>query len=701
MNAPDAARRAAELRTQLREHNYRYYVLDAPIVSDAEYDWLLRELRDLEANHPDLVTPDSPTQRVGAAPASHFSKVQHPVPMLSLDNALNEDELYAWQERTLRLLAEGARVAFVAEPKIDGLAIALTYEDGRLVRGATRGNGEVGEDVTANLRTVPSIPLVLREPADSSTPLPSRIEVRGEVYIKLPDFDELNQRLVEAGERPAANPRNAAAGSLRQKDPSITAQRPLQFFAYSVGTAQGVELRSQWQALQYVKQIGFPVNQDARRFETFDEVVAYAQEWMTRRDTLDYEADGMVVKVDDVSQQRELGVVGRDPRWAIAFKFPAREEITRLRNIGVNVGRTGQVTPGAELEPVEIGGVTVSSASLHNADYIAERDIRIGDYVVVKRAGDVIPYVIGPVVERRTGDEQPFQFPTHCPACGTPLERSDGEAIWRCSNFSTCPAQLEGRIEHFVSRSAMDIGGLGERQAEQFVQMGLVQDVADLYTLKAEDLTGVEGYGKKRIENLLAAIDQSKQRPLDRLIFGLGIRYVGSKTAQLLAAHFGSIDALMHAAPTDIEALEGIGPAVSGSIEEFFQHDQNRAVIEKLRVAGVTMQAERQSTTRSVHLRGKTFVLTGSLPDLTRDEAAALIQSHGGKVTSNVSKKTDYVVAGADPGSKLDKARSLNIIVLDQAGLYGLLEAASTPPADNPAETKASQDSPEQMNLDF
>ncbi|NJK79189.1 MAG: NAD-dependent DNA ligase LigA [Chloroflexaceae bacterium] len=666
--------RATALRQQLHEHNYRYYVLDDPMVSDAEYDQLMRELRAIEAAFPDLITPDSPTQRVGGAAASQFAKVQHRIPMLSLANALNDEELYAWRERTLRLLGADATLAYVVEPKIDGLAVMLRYQDGQLVLGATRGDGEVGEDVTANLRTVRSIPLLLR-PLDG-TALPRALEVRGEVYMRLPDFEALNEHFAATGQRLAANPRNAAAGSLRQKDPTITGARPLRFFAYAVAEvdANGTTLDSQWHTLEYLKAFGFPVNRDARRFTNFSAVVGYAREWMSRRESLDYEVDGLVIKVDDVRQQNELGVVGRDPRWAIAFKFPPREGITRLLAITVNVGRTGVLTPNAELEPIVLGGVTVQNASLHNADYISERDIRIGDYVTVKRAGDVIPQVVGPVVSRRTGDEQTYQFPAHCPECATALERIDGEAAWRCSNLSNCPAQLVRRVEHFVSRGAMDIVGMGERQAILFVEAGLIKDVADLYTLTAADLSGREGFGPKRIENLLTAIEATKQRPVERLLYGLGIRYVGSVAAQLLAQHFGSLDALMAASREELEGVAGIGPIAAASIIEFFGREENRQLIEKLRAAGVNMTGTPTRPVQDGPLSGKTFVLTGTLPTLSREEAAALIQAHGGKVTASVTKKTSYVVAGDSPGSKLAKAQSLGVPVIGEAELWGLVE---------------------------
>lgn len=752
MTTPEPTARIAALRAEIAEHNYRYYVLDDPIISDAAYDGLLRELRALEAAHPELITPDSPTQRVGAPPASHFTKVRHALPMLSLGNAFDEADLHAWHERVQRLLGATATLAFVAEPKIDGLAVALTYRSGRLEQGATRGDGETGEDVTANLRTVQSIPLALRSPEPEAPPPapdasggpaappppPDLLEVRGEVYIRLPDFERLNARLAAAGERPAANPRNAAAGSLRQKNPAITAGRPLHFFAYSVGVVRGVGLRSQWEALTYLQQMGFAVNRDARRFTQFDAVIAYCREWMARRATLDYEADGIVIKVDDFGQQHELGAVGRDPRWAIAFKFPAREAMTRLLGITVNVGRTGVVTPNAELEPVELSGVTVRSASLHNADYIAERDIRIGDYVTIKRAGDVIPYVIGPVISRRAAPRpvasrpsrtlcprhraaapssilphrartvclrrpaaatqqvrtRRYRFPTRCPACATPLERVEGEAAWRCPNFAICPAQLVRRVEHFVSRGALDIRGLGERQAELFVTQGLVRDVADLYALRAADLAGLEGFGQKKIENLLAALAEARQRPLDRLISGLGIRYVGSVAAQMLANHFGSLDALMAAAPQDIEAIEGLGPAAAGSITAFFQRPESRAIVEKLRAAGQRLTAATSRVTQSSALAGQTFVLTGTLPTLSREAAAALIAAHGGKTTSTVTKKTSYLVAGESAGSKLARAQELGVLVIGEPELLALL------PQNSPdAPLTAPPDAPDQLPL--
>jgi DNA ligase (NAD+) len=729
MAAAEPTQRAAELREQLNYHLYRYHVLDDPIVSDAEYDALMRELRALEAAHPELVTPDSPTQRVGAPASEKFAKVRHPVPMLSLGNAFDEDDLRAWRERVVRVLGSDAQVAYVVEPKIDGLAIALTYEHGRFVRGATRGDGEVGEDVTANLRTIPSIPLQLRLPeqederrkakdegdrADSDdrsssvlrpSSIPTSIEVRGEVYMRLADFEALNKRLAAAGERVAANPRNAAAGSLRQKDPSITAGRALRFFAYAPGPFEGVALRSQWETLELFHALGFPINRDRRRFEDFEQVIAYTREWMARRDQLEYEADGIVVKVDSFAQQRELGVVGRDPRWAIAYKFPAHETTSKLTDIVINVGRTGVITPNAVIEPVTIGGVMVRNASLHNADYIAERDIRIGDYVTVKRAGDVIPYIIGPIVDRRDGSERPWSMPERCPACDTPLERAEGEVAYRCPNFGICPAQLVRRLEHFVSRGAMDIAGVGEKQAQLFVERGLVKDVADLYTLTAAVFEGMEGFGEKRISNLLTAIEVSKTRPLARLITGLGIRFVGEVAALALATAFGSLDALAGASAEQIVAIDGIGRAVANSVAQFFSLPGNRALVQKLKDVGVQTEGQPAAARASDGLSGLTFVITGTLPTLSREQAEELIKSHGGKITGSVTKKTSYLLAGEAAGSKLAKATELKVPILDEAGLQGLIgqqapaQQAALPSQE--AQPAAGSGEPGQMTLDL
>jgi DNA ligase (NAD+) len=706
-----AAERAEELREQIRFHNYRYHVLDDPLVSDAEYDLLMRELRALEEAHPELITPDSPTRRVGGQPSDKFAKVRHPVPMLSLGNAFDEAGVRAWYERIVRLLGSDAQIGFTVEPKIDGLAIALTYEHGLLVRGATRGDGEIGEDVTANLRTIHSVPLRLgirdqgsgirEDVASGDSQAPTSIEVRGEIYMRIADFERLNERLAVAGERVAANPRNAAAGSLRQKDPSITAGRPLRFFAYAIGPIEGQRPASQWQTLELLRSLGFPINGDARCFADFEAALSYCREWMLSRERLDFEVDGVVLKVDSYAQQEELGVVGRDPRWAIAWKFPARETTSRLINIVINVGRTGVVTPNAVIEPVNIGGVTVRNASLHNADYIAERDIRVGDYVTVKRAGDVIPYIIGPIVDRRDGSEQAWHMPATCPACGTPLERASGEVAYRCPNFGICPAQLVRRIEHFVSRGAMDIAGIGERQAQLFVERGLVHDLADLYALRADQFEGMEGFAERRISNLIQAIEQSKERPLARLITGLGIRFVGEVAAQALAARFGSLEALAQASEADITAIDGIGPAIAASVTQFFAFEQNQALIAKLRALGVrTDAAPVQRAAASAALAGQVFVITGTLPSMTREQAAELIESHGGKIAASVTKKTSFLVAGSEPGgSKYNKALELGIPLLDQAALLERVGATSAGQA--PAAALEAQPSDGQLPMDL
>jgi len=696
-----AANRIDQLRAALRDHAYRYYVLDDPVVSDAEYDAAMRELRDLEAAHPELVTPDSPTQRVGAPPAERFRKVRHPEPMLSLANAVQAADLRAWHERVLRLLGSDTPLTFVVEPKIDGLAMALTYESGRLVLGATRGDGTTGEDVTANVRTVQSIPLFLGVRAaprgvgvegegDGNNDLtpnpqlstPTLIEVRGEIYMRIADFERLNEQQAARSEKVFANPRNGAAGSLRQLDSGITASRPLRFFAYGVGLVEGVTLRGQWELLHYLQTLGFPVNPDIRRLDRIDDVIAYCAEWMGRRDNLPYEADGVVVKIDSFAQQRELGVVGRDPRWAIAFKFPAREATTTLRQIVVNVGRTGKLNPNAVLDAVNIGGVTVSNATLHNEDYVVSRDIRIGDRVTVKRAGDVIPQVIGPIVAVRTGDEQPWRMPSTCPVCGTPIVREPGEVDHFCPNRQ-CPERVVRAVEHWVSQGAMNIVGMGERQARQFIERGLITDVADLYRLTPESFAGIEGYGPKRITNLLQAIDVSKTRPLQRVIFALGVGGVGSTVAALLAQQYGSLAALCNVAEADLAGIGGIGPHLAHNIATFFADDANRALLAKLEAVGVQPQAPTAvAQATDGPLSGKTVVITGALPGLTRDGAAQFVQRAGAKVGSSVSKKTDYLIMGDEPsGGKRAKAQQLGVPILDWAALQQLLDGETDAPA--------------------
>ncbi len=670
MPITDLRQRYEELKQEIRYHNYRYYVLNAPVISDAEYDRLMAELRRIEAEHPEWVTPDSPTQRAGAPPAEGFAKVRHPAPILSLANAFDRADLKAWLERIARLDERVRQAAFVVEPKLDGLTVVLHYREGVFVQGATRGDGEVGEDITANLRTVRALPL--RIPVDpEGPPAPPYVVVRGEALMLKPDFEALNRRLEAAGEKPFANPRNAAAGSLRQLDPKVTASRPLILQCYAIVAAEGETPPTEHATLERLRAWGFPVV-ESRRCPDLDCVWAAYEEWLARRDDLPYEIDGVVVKIDDLALQRSLGVVGKDPRGAIAIKFPAQVVSTKLLDIRVNVGRTGVLTPYAVLEPVEIGGVTVERATLHNFDYIREKDIRIGDRVWVKRAGDVIPYIIGPVVEARTGAEKPYEPPTVCPSCGEPVVHPEGEVAYYCVN-TACPAQRVRNIEHFVSRGAMDIEGLGEKIVQQLVDAGLLEDAADLYTLKKEDLLPLEGFAEKKAENLLRAIEASKRHPLERLLVALGIRGVGEVVAQLLAAHYPDLDALSRATVEELQQLEGIGPVVAENIVAWFHAPHNRRMLEKLRRAGVWPRREAASAEPAAQpLAGKTFVITGTL-SRPRNEVKAWIQAHGGKVTNSVSRKTDYLVVGENPGSKLEKAQKLGVPTLTEEELYALV----------------------------
>jgi DNA ligase (NAD+) len=660
------------LRQQVHFHNYRYHVLDAPLISDLEFDRLLAELKEIEAQRPEWITPDSPTQRVGAQPAAKFAKVQHPAPILSLANAFRPADVRTWYERILKLDARLATAAYVLEPKIDGLSVVLHYRAGQFVQGATRGDGLVGEDITGNLRTLRAVPLRIPVDAEAS-PAPAYLAVRGEVFINIRDFEALNQRLERAGEKTYLNPRNTAAGSLRQLDPSITAGRPLNLLLYQIVAAEGETPATQWERLEYLRSLGFPVTTHAARFHTLDEVLQACQEWATRRYELPYEVDGVVIKLDDIALAEELGYVGKDPRGAMAYKFPAQEVTTNLLNIGVNVGRTGVLTPFAMLEPVDIGGVVVRQATLHNFDYIAEKDIRIGDRVRVKRAGEVIPYVIGPVVEARSGDEAPYQPPTTCPTCGEPVENLPGEVAWYCVN-AACPAQLIRNVEHFVGRSTMDIDGLGIRIVEQLVQAGLVGDVADLYRLTAQDLLQLEGFAEKKAQNLLEAIADSRLRPLARLIAALGIRGVGEVVAADLAEAFGDLDQLAHAGLEDLQSLPGIGPNIAQAIIDWYERPANQGVLEKLRRSGVWPRQVHSATAGAASnpLSGLTFVVTGALPTLSRTGVKEFIQQHGGKVTDSVSPKTSYLVVGEAPGSKLAKAQALGIPVLDETALRRL-----------------------------
>lgn len=662
-----------ELRQQIHSHNYRYHVLDAPVISDVEFDRLLVELRQIEAQHPEWITPDSPSQRVGAQPSERFSKVRHPAPVLSLANAFGDADARAWYDRIVRLDDRSARTTFVVEPKIDGLSVILHYRDGVFVQGATRGDGEVGEDITTNLRTLRSLPLRIPVRPDG-LPAPSYLVVRGEVFISIKDFEALNSRLESEGQKTYLNPRNTASGSLRQLDPALTASRPLNLLVYDIVAGEGKFPETQWKRLSYLKSLGFPVTRNASFHPDLESALRQIASWEDERHNLPYEADGMVIKIDDLNLAADLGFVGKDPRGAIAYKFPAQEVTTSLLDIGVNVGRTGVLTPYAMLQPVDIGGVIVKQATLHNFDFIKDKDIRIGDRVRVKRAGEVIPYVIGPVVELRSGEEQIYQPPTHCPACNEPVENLPGEVYWYCVNAS-CPAQLIRNLEHFVSRGAMDIVGLGIKIVEQLVASELVHDVADLYRLKRQDLLTLEGFADKKVDNLLQAIETSKQQPLNRLITALGIRGVGEVMAADLSATYADLSQLAQASSEELQRMEGMGPNTAQAIVDWFARPANQQVVQKLHQTGVWPVARPSSQKQGPQpLSGKTFVVTGTLPGFTRDEVKVFIQSLGGKVTDSVSKKTDYLVAGESAGSKLEKARKLGVQIIDEATLKQLAE---------------------------
>ena len=673
--------RYEELKQKIHSHNYRYHVLDAPVISDLEFDKLLNELKRIEADHPDWITPDSPTQRAGARPADRFEKVRHPAPILSLANAFGADDARAWLERIKRIDDRVEKAKFVVEPKIDGLSVVLHYRDGIFMQGATRGDGEVGEDITTNLRTVRAIPL--RIPVDPKGPKPPKyLVVRGEAFLPIKEFEELNRKLEEAGEKTYQNPRNTAAGSLRQLDPALTASRPLTLLVYQIIHFEGGQIpTSQWEILEYLKALGFPVTDVAKRFDNLEKAIAYTETWDQKRDELPYEADGMVIKIDDLNLAAELGVVGKDPRGAIAFKFPAREVTTKLMDIRVTVGRTGVLIPNAVLEPVEIGGVVVERATLHNFDYIAEKDIRVGDRVLLKRSGEVIPYIIGPVVDARTGREKKYKPPTNCPACGQPVEHFEGEVAWYCVN-AACPAQLVRNVEHFVSRGAMDIVGLGSRIVEKLIETRKVKDVADIYTLTRSDILDAVTKKDRKTEkeppgkiadNLLAAINTSRSRSLARLITALGIHGVGEVSAGDLASHFGNLDALSKAGVDDLQQIEGIGPNIAEGIVDWFSRPFNQKVLKKLKAAGVWPKAEESGKKRDGAFNGMTFVVTGTLPTFSRDDAKEFIESNGGKVTDSVSKKTSYLVLGENPGSKFDKAKSLGVKIIGEEELKKLV----------------------------
>ena len=675
MDAKQAAARIIHLRQEINFHNHRYHVLDSPLIGDSQYDQLVLELRALEAEHPEFVTPDSPTQRVGGAPVERFARVAHPAPILSLGNAFKADDVLAWEERLRKLDARIAGASYVVEPKIDGLTVVLHYERGMFILGATRGDGQVGEDVTANLRTLRTLPLRIPVDPKSKYRAPTRLVVRGEAFFPVREFEALKARQTAAGEKVFVNPRNAASGALRQLDPRLTAARPLDLLCYSIVAIEGAAAPpTQWETLEYLRAMGFPVSPRAVRCASLEDALRVYARLVEERDSLPYEVDGAVIKVDDLALAGSLGVVGKDPRGAIAFKFPAREVATRLNDIGVNVGRTGVLTPYAILEPVEVGGVTVSKATLHNFDFIAERDIRLGDQVMIKRAGDVIPYVIGPIADARKGDERRFKPPANCPSCGEAVEQLEGEVATYCVNAS-CPAQLIRNLEHFASRGAMDIEGLGIRIVEQLVAADLVHDVGDLYRLREKDLLGLEGFAEKKVQNLLEAIAASKRQPLARVIGALGIRGVGEVVAADLAGHFGTLDRLQAASLGDLQQVEGVGPNIAEAVVDWFARKPNRRVLDKLRKAGVWPTAEARAA--GGVLAGLTFVVTGTLPMLSREEAKALIKANGGKVTDSVSKTTSYLVVGEAPGSKVDKAKSLGVPLLDEAGLRKLVRQPS------------------------
>ena len=670
MATTTAQARAQELRAQIDHHNYLYYVMDRPEISDGQYDALMNDLRELERAHPELVTPDSPTQRVGAEPAEGFESVEHARPMLSLSNAFDEEDFYAWRRRVSALL-ERDDFELVCELKFDGLAVALTYENGRFVQGSTRGNGLVGENVTSNLRTIRSIPLRLL--GDSP---PRRLEVRGEVYFPKSLFSRFNEERVARGEPAYANPRNTAAGSLRQLDPRATATRPLDIFIYSLGdTEPGAAPDTHWDTLKFLRELGFKVSDHNRLVSTPQQVVDFYRQWVEQAEELDVAADGVVVKVNRFDYQAHLGVVGREPRWAVAYKFPATQSVTKLLKVLFNVGRTGSINPYAVLEPVDINGATVKQATLHNEDYIRAKDLREGDWVTVERAGEVIPQIVGVIEERREGHEVEPTFPTECPKCDQPIVRPEEEAMYYCVN-AACPEQLVRSVEHFVSKGAMDIEGMGGKQAQSLIEQGMVRDVADLYTLREhkEELLALERMAEKSVTNLLAAIDRSKQRPLARLLAALGIRHVGGEVAELLARHFHTIDALERATQEELEAVPAIGPKIAQNVVAYFTGESNRRVIEKLRSAGVRLADDAPAEPSEQPFKGKRFVVTGRLQDFSRSQLQDRIKELGGAVSGSVSRRTDYLVAGQDAGSKLKDAQELGVRVIDEDEFLALAD---------------------------
>ena len=668
-NSPAA--RAEELRRQINRHNYLYYVLDQPEVSDAEYDRLMRELQEIEAAHPNLITPDSPTQRVGARPAEQFGAVEHRTPMLSLGNAFGTDELTAFDRRVKRMLGlpETEPIEYVAELKVDGLAVSLTYENGVLTVGATRGDGLRGEDITQNLRTIKTIPLRLLA-RDEAPPL---LEVRGEVFLSREEFQRINTEREAADEPLFANPRNAAAGSVRQLDSRITAGRNLDMIAHGLGIAEGIESATHWERLEFLRACGFKVSPRAQVCESIEAVVTYCDHWGERKRDLPYQIDGVVVKVNRIDFEDRLGHVSRSPRWAVAYKYPPEEETTVVRDIIVSVGRTGAMTPVAIMDPVEVSGSTVSRAVLHNEDEVRRKDVRVGDTVIIRKAGEVIPEVVAVVTGKRTGNEKPFVMPRRCPVCGSEAERLPGEAVTRCTGIA-CPAQIKQRIYHFASRGGMDIEGVGEVLVDQVVERGLVKDPADIYFVTNEQLLSLERMGEKSASNLLHAIEGSKRRPLDRLLNGLGIPHVGQHVADVLAANYASLEDIQRASAEELSQIEGIGPVIAEAIAVFFRQEQTKTLIDRLRRAEVVPAPRARPAAKATEgpLAGKTFVFTGELSGYTREEAEDLVRSLGGRAASSVSKKTDYVVAGESPGSKLAKAQQLGVPILDEPAFRNL-----------------------------
>ncbi|HID98171.1 MAG TPA: NAD-dependent DNA ligase LigA [Thermodesulfobacteriaceae bacterium] len=668
----DTLRRIQWLREQINHHNYLYYVLDQPEISDADYDALMRELLDLEASYPEVVSPDSPTQRIGAAPSGKFAPVPHTVPMLSLDDAFSQEEVMDFDQRVRKLLGTEDEMEYTTEPKMDGVAVELIYESGLLIQGATRGDGYTGEDVTANLKTIRAIPLRLR---DSELPVPERLEVRGEVFIYRDAFVELNREREKVGENLFANPRNAAAGSLRQLDPGVTARRPLSIFCYGVGTAVGHDFTTQWEILMTLRTWGLRVNSMVKKVTGIRNALKYHRDIGLRRNELNYEIDGVVIKVNRLEMQRRLGAKARSPRWAIAFKFEAAQAVTRISSIELSVGRTGAITPVAVMEPVKVGGVVVSRATLHNEDEIRRKDIRIGDWVIIRRAGDVIPEVVRPLVDRRTGREEIFQMPDTCPVCGSRLVRKSGEAAWRCPN-PECFPRLVKQLTHFAGKAAMDINGLGPRVAEQLITAGIIRSPADLYSIRLSDLLSLERFAGKSAENLLATINKSKRTTLARFIYGLGIRHVGEVASQVLTSRFRSIQRLMDATEGELMAIDGIGPEMAGSIVEWFRKPRNRELVNSLMKAGVEFKD--QIGEKALPLQGKVFVFTGSLSAMTRAHAKEVVKEMGGETASAVGRRVDCVVAGKRPGSKLRKARELGITIISEDEFLSMIEKVKT-----------------------